>query len=153
MPIGERAGAEGWSHEEFLAVCLQRGVAAGEAHGGEAASARLASRPARAWRSSTTTTPGRSNAEIIGHLATLNFVLAQEERGLSRPTRTGKTHLAIGLGIRACQAGRRVLFATATEWVARQADAHSTGRLQPALVRLAGVRCRGTWFLTSRATM
>ena len=56
--------------------------------------------------------------------------------------RYGKTHLAIGLGTRACQAGRRVLFATATKWVARLADAHSTGRLQPALVRLAGVRYR-----------
>ena len=28
-----------------------------------------------------------------------------------------ETHLAIGLGIRACQAGHRVLFATASEWV------------------------------------
>ncbi len=28
---------------------------------------------------------------------------------------TGKTHLAIGLAMRACQAGHRVLFATAAE--------------------------------------
>jgi DNA replication protein DnaC len=44
--------------------------------------------------------------------------------------------LAIGLAIRACQAGHRVLFATASEWVARLADAHTAGRLQPELVRL-----------------
>ena len=44
--------------------------------------------------------------------------------------------LAIGLGIRACQAGHRVLFATASEWVARLADAHQAGRLQGELVRL-----------------
>jgi IstB-like ATP binding protein len=31
----ERARAEGWTHEEFLAACLQREVAAREAHGGE----------------------------------------------------------------------------------------------------------------------
>jgi hypothetical protein len=49
---------------------------------------------------------------------------------------TGKTHLAIGLGIRARQAGHRVLFATASEWVARLADAHHAGRLQSELVRL-----------------
>ena len=49
---------------------------------------------------------------------------------------TGKTHLAIGLAIRACQAGHRVQFATASEWVARLADAHHAGRLQPELVRL-----------------
>jgi DNA replication protein DnaC len=33
--LAERAKAEGWSHEEFLAACLQREVAAREAHGGE----------------------------------------------------------------------------------------------------------------------
>jgi DNA replication protein DnaC len=52
------------------------------------------------------------------------------------PPGTGKTHLAIGLAIRACQAGHRVLFATAAEWVARLADAHHAGRLQAELVRL-----------------
>ena len=49
---------------------------------------------------------------------------------------TGKTHLATGLAIRACQAGHRVLFATASQWVARLADAHHAGRLQTELVRL-----------------
>ena len=48
----------------------------------------------------------------------------------------GKTHLAIGLGIRACQAGHRVLFATAVQWVARLADAHTHGTLQAELGRL-----------------
>ena len=49
---------------------------------------------------------------------------------------TGKTHLAIGMAIRACQAGHRVLFATAAEWVARLAEAHHAGRLQQELIRL-----------------
>ena len=49
---------------------------------------------------------------------------------------TGKTHLAIGLAIRACQAGHRVLFATAAQWVARLAEAHHAGRLQAELTRL-----------------
>ena len=39
------------------------------------------------------------------------------------PPGTGKSHLATGLAIRACQAGHRVLFATAAEWVAPLADA------------------------------
>ena len=46
------------------------------------------------------------------------------------------THLATGLGIRACQAGHRVLFAIAADWVALLADAHHAGRLQDELVRL-----------------
>ena len=52
------------------------------------------------------------------------------------PSGTGKTHLATGLAIRACQAGHRVLFATASEWVDRLAAAHHTGRLQAELLRL-----------------
>jgi DNA replication protein DnaC len=36
----------------------------------------------------------------------------------------GKTHLAIGLAIRGCQAGHRVLFTTASQWVDKLADAH-----------------------------
>src|SRR5881398_803455 len=54
---------------------------------------------------------------------------------------TGKTHLAIGLAIRACQAGHRVLFATAAEWVARLAEAHHNGRLQAELTKLARIPC------------
>jgi hypothetical protein len=52
------------------------------------------------------------------------------------PPGTGKTHLAIGLAIRACQAGHRVLFSTASQWVDRLAAAHHTGALQAELVRL-----------------
>ena len=33
--LAERARAENWTHEEFLAACLQREVAARENHGGE----------------------------------------------------------------------------------------------------------------------
>src|SRR4029453_12815180 len=74
--------------------------------------------------------------ETIAHLGTLDFVAARENVVFLGPPGTGKTHLAIGLGIRACQAGHRVLFATAAEWVARLAEAHDTGRLQAELVRL-----------------
>ena len=52
------------------------------------------------------------------------------------PPGTGKTHLATGLAIRACQAGHRVLFATAGEWVDRLASAQHSARLQNELVRL-----------------
>ena len=42
----------------------------------------------------------------------------------------------MGLGMRACQAGHRVAFATAAEWVTRLADAHQGGSLQAELVKL-----------------
>lgn len=65
-----------------------------------------------------------------------------KKRGAQAPlitVGTGKTHLATGLGIRACQAGHRVAFATAAQWVARLADAHQVGRLSDELTRLGRI--------------
>jgi hypothetical protein len=44
---------------------------------------------------------------------------------------TGKTHLAIALGVAACHAGQRVLFATANDWVARRQDATNAAGFPP----------------------
>jgi DNA replication protein DnaC len=74
--------------------------------------------------------------DTVTHLGTPDFVTARENVVFLGPPGTGKTHLAIGLAIRACQAGHRVLFATASQWFARLADAHAAGRLQTELVRL-----------------
>jgi DNA replication protein DnaC len=134
--LAERARAEGWTHEEFLAACLQREVAAREAHGGEGR-VRAARFPARKSLEEFDFDHARGlKREVIAHLGTLDFVAARENVVFLGPPGTGKTHLAIGLGIRACQAGHRVAFATAAQWVARLADAHAAGRLQPELVRL-----------------
>src|SRR3954462_14383582 len=92
--------------------------------------------PGSPWRSSTSTTPAGLKRDLIAHLGTLDFVVARENIVFLGPPGTGKTHLATGLAIRACQAGHRVLFATASEWVARLAEAHHAGRLQAELVRL-----------------
>ena len=48
------------------------------------------------------------------------------------PPGTGKTHLATALGVTACRQGQRVLFATATDWVARLGEVHDRGRLRRA---------------------
>ena len=134
--LAERARAEGWSHEEFLAACLQREVAAREAHGGEGR-IRAARFPARKSLEEFDFEHARGlKREQVAHLGTLDFVTARENVVFLGPPGTGKTHLAIGLGIRACQAGHRVLFATAAQWVNLLADAHAAGRLQAELLRL-----------------
>jgi DNA replication protein DnaC len=134
--LAERARAEGWTHEEFLAACLQREVAARQAHGGEGR-IRHARFPARKSLEEFDFDHARSlKGETIAHLGTLDFVTARENVVFLGPPGTGKTHLAIGLGIRACQAGHRVQFATASQWVNLLADAHTAGRLQAELVRL-----------------
>ena len=134
--LAERARAESWSHEEFLVACLQREVSARESHGGEGR-VRAARFPARKSLEEFDFDHARGlKRDAISHLGTLDFVTAKENVVFLGPPGTGKTHLAIGLGIRACQAGHRVLFATASQWVARLADAHHSGRLQPELIRL-----------------
>jgi DNA replication protein DnaC len=134
--LAERARAESWSHEEFLIACLQREVAAREAHGGEGR-IRAARFPARKSLEEFDFDHARGlKREVIAHLGTLDFVTAKDNIVFLGPPGTGKTHLATGLAIRACQAGHRVAFATASQWVARLADAHHAGRLQAELIRL-----------------
>ncbi|MFF7550431.1 ATP-binding protein [Streptomyces canus] len=55
------------------------------------------------------------------------------------PPGTGKTHLATGLGIRPCQAGHRVAFGTAAQWVTSLAEAHQARRLSDELTRLGRI--------------
>jgi DNA replication protein DnaC len=132
----ERARAESWSHEEFLVACLQREVSARESHGGEGR-IRAARFPARKSLEEFDFDHARAlKRDTIAHLGTLDFITARENVVFLGPPGTGKTHLAIGLAIRACQAGHRVLFATASEWVDRLAAAYRTSRLQTELVRL-----------------
>jgi DNA replication protein DnaC len=134
--LGERARTEGWSHEEYLVACLEREVAAREGHGGEAR-VRAARFPGRKGLEDFDFEHQRSvRRDVIAHLGALDFVAAKENVVFLGPPGTGKTHLAIALGIRACQAGHRVLFATAAQWVDRLAEAHGQGRLQEELVRL-----------------
>jgi DNA replication protein DnaC len=132
----ERARAESWTHEEFLVACLQREVSARDSHGGEGR-IRAARFPARKSLEEFDFDHARGlKRDLIAHLATLDFVTGKDNVLLLGPPGTGKTHLATGLAIRACQAGHRVLFATAAQWVTRLADAHHAGRLQDELLRL-----------------
>jgi len=134
--LGERARADGWSHEEFLAACLEREVSARQSHGGEAR-IRTARFPARKTLEDFDFDHQRSvRADVVAHLGALDFIEAKSNAVFLGPPGTGKTHPATGLAIRACQGGHRVLFATASEWVDRLAAAHHADRLQDELRRL-----------------
>jgi DNA replication protein DnaC len=134
--LAERARSESWSHEEYLVACLQREVAARESHGGEGR-IRAARFPARKSLEEFDFDHARGlRRDLIAHLGTLDFVTAKDNVVFLGPPGTGKTHLATGLAIRACQAGHRVAFATAAQWVTTLAEAHHAGRLQAELVRL-----------------
>ncbi len=76
--LAQRARAETWSHEEFLAACLQREVSARESHGGEGriSAARF---PARKSLEEFDFDHARGlKRETIAHLGTLDFVTAKD---------------------------------------------------------------------------
>jgi len=134
--LGDQARDAGWSHEEYLAAVLSREVSEREASG-----AALRIKAARF--------PGHKTLEdfnfdyqssadrnLIAHLGTSVFVTEGKNVVLLGPPGTGKTHLAVALGVQAAKHGHRVLFDTATGWVARLQEAYSRGKLATELTRL-----------------
>jgi DNA replication protein DnaC len=134
--LADRARAEEWSFEKFAATLLKTEIDSRDSHGGQAR-IKQARFPARktledfdfAFQASI-------RREAVLHLGQLDFLAGRENVVLLGPPGTGKTHLAIALGIRACLAGHRVAFRTATEWVALLADAQRHGRLDTELDKL-----------------
>jgi DNA replication protein DnaC len=134
--LADRARSEEWSYEKFAQALLSTEVSAREAHGGEGR-IRSARFPARKTLEEFDFTFQRSvKKTVIEHLGQLDFLHARENVILLGPPGTGKTHLGIALGMRACLAGQRTIFKTATEWVALLADQQRQGRLDDELKRL-----------------
>ena len=134
--LADRARQEEWSFEQFAAALLKTETDSRDSHGGQSR-IKTARFPARktleefdfAFQTSL-------KRDTVLHLGQLDFLAGRENVILLGPPGTGKTHLAIALGIRACLAGHRVAFRTATEWVATLADAQRQGRLDDELARL-----------------
>ena len=113
--VAEQARNQSWSYEDFLAVLLEQEVLARQAQGGEAR-IRAARFPARKTVDDFDFSYQTSvRQQVVLHLATLSFIEARDNVIFLGPPGTGKTHLAVALGMKACLAGHRVLFATATQ--------------------------------------
>jgi DNA replication protein DnaC len=131
--LAERARNEEWSYERFAEALLSTEVASRESHGGESR-IKAARFPARKTLEEFDFTFQRSvRRQVVEHLGQLDFLHAKDNvwarpapaRAISRSP------------IRACLAGHRVAFATATEWVARLSEAKRHNALHTELRRLS----------------
>jgi DNA replication protein DnaC len=68
------------------------------------------------------------DARKVKDLATLRFVEARGNVALLGPPGVGKTMLAVGLAIAACQAGFSIYFTTLDDMVRQLTEAEATGR-------------------------
>jgi DNA replication protein DnaC len=133
--LAEQARDANWTHEDYLAAVLEREVSARNASGAQLR-IRAAGFPARKTLEDFDFNAQAAVRQQIAALASGAFLTEARNIVLLGPPGTGKTHLATALGIIAAQHGHRVLFATATDWVTRLADAHRAGHLAHELAKL-----------------
>jgi DNA replication protein DnaC len=125
-----------WSHEEYLTAVLERQVADRES-AGTTMRIRTAHFPAvKTLEEFNLDHLPSLRRDLLAHLATGTFVAKAENVILLGPPGIGKTHLAIGLGVKATQAGYSVLFDTASNWITRLAAAHQSGHLETELRKI-----------------
>lgn len=134
--LATQARDENWAHEEYLAALLQRQVTDRES-AGTTMRIRTAHFPAvKTLEDFNLDHLPSLRRDVLAHLATGTFVPKAENVILLGPPGIGKTHLAIGLGIKATQTGHSVLFDTASNWIARLTTAHHAGQLEPELKKI-----------------
>ena len=138
--IGRRAREEKWSYEEYLHELLSTEVTS---RNDSAVRARL--QEARFPEHKTldafdfAATEGSIAAPQIAELARGAWIERAENVILAGPIGTGKTHLAIALGIEATKRRKRVLFTRAADLVRtllESRDARELGRLHKRLARV-----------------
>jgi DNA replication protein DnaC len=134
--LAAQARDRNWSHEEYLTAVLERQVADRES-AGTTMRIRTAHFPAvKTLEEFNLDHLPSLRRDLLAHLATGTFVAKAENVILLGPPGIGKTHLAIGLGVKATQAGYSVLFDTASNWITRLATAHQSGQLEAELKKI-----------------
>ncbi|AQP51502.1 IS21-like element helper ATPase IstB [Tessaracoccus flavescens] len=134
--LGDQAREAGWSHEEYLAAVLGRQVASRTANGTRMRISAAHFPQVKTMQDFVFDHIPAATRDVVAHLGTCTFIAKRENVVLLGPPGTGKTHLAIALGIKAAEASYPVLFDSATGWIHRLAQAHTKGSLERELRRL-----------------
>jgi DNA replication protein DnaC len=130
------AREEGWPYEQFLEVLLEVEVFARDASGSRNRIRHAAFPAHKTLEDFDFTAQPAAEKPLIFHLAQLTWAAEHMNVCFFGPPGTGKTHLAIALAIKACQAGHRVAFATAQQWIDRLEQAQHRNALDAELRRL-----------------
>jgi DNA replication protein DnaC len=132
----ERARSEGWPYEQFLEALLEAEVFARDASGARGRTRHAAFPAQKTLEDFDFAAQPAAERPLILHLAALAWIEERANVCFFGPPGTGKTHLAIALGLKACQQGHRVAFATAQQWVDRLELAQQRNALDEELRRL-----------------
>ena len=134
--LADQARAEAWSHETYLAAVLARQVASRTTNGTRLRINGAHFPQTKTLEDFTFTHLPAATRDTLAHLATTTFIGRRENAVLLGPPGLGKTHLAIAIGHKACQAGYPVAFASTTGWLTRLAAAHDRNTLDTELRKL-----------------
>ncbi len=134
--LADQARQSAWSHEEYLAAVLGRQVASRAANGTRMRISAAHFPQVKTMQDFIFDHVAATTRDVIAHLTMGTFIAKRENVVFLGPPGTGKTHLAIALGIKATEASYPVLFNSATGWIHRLSQAHAQGELERELRRL-----------------
>ena len=127
--LAQKAGAEQWSHVEYLARLIEGEAALRQDRARQRRIKQARFPVLKTMQQFDFTWPAKINRLQVQNLFRLKFIEDKANAILIGGVGLGKTHLAIALGWAACQAGPRVRFATAIDIINSLSAAQNAGRL------------------------
>jgi DNA replication protein DnaC len=127
--LAQKASSEQWSHVEFLTRLVEGEAALRQDHARQRRTQQARFPVLKTLEQFDFTWPTKINRLAVQNLFRLKFIEDKANAILIGGVGLGKTHLAIALGLAACQAGPRVRFATAIDIINSLSAAQNAGRL------------------------